>query len=150
MAVLTVPACTNRPELPAIGSGSVVPTTPALPNACELVTPADIATALGIAMRKEGLGGGRDRCRYASDARDEVEITVDRPGREGVVDAYRALNPGAEMVEGIGDEGALFTANDKGELIFVKGPARFFVVVASPSASREALLVIGRSAAERL
>lgn len=137
MAILTVSACTGGSERP-------------LPAACDLVTPADVGRAIGLAVRSDGAAGNPERCRYLGDGKDEVEITVDRPGFDGAVEAYRGLKPGAEQVEGIGEDGALLSSDGVGELIFVKGRTRFFVVVASPSSSREALLILGRTAADRM
>ena len=150
VALLAASACAGASEPPAPVSTSVVIPGPPLPAACDLVRPADVDRAIGVTVRRIGPPGGRDRCRYGSDAGDEVEITVDRPGSSGVVGAYRALNPGAEQLAGIGEEGAMRISGTSGELVFVKAQTRFFVVVASRSSSREGLLILGRVAAERM
>ena len=114
------------------------------------MTASEVQAALGAPVSAAGSAGTPDRCRYVSERRDEVEITVDHPGFTGAVNAYRGLQPDAERVEGIGDDAALRIADGIGELVFVKGEARFFVVVSGQSSSREALLTIAGAAARRL
>ena len=123
---------------------------PPLPAACDLVTPVDVATAIGAAVRSDGRPSDRDPCRYVSENGHKIEVTVDRPSSDDAVGAYRAVNPDAEEVGGFGEKAALRTLKDAGELIFVKGRIRFFVVVAGPSASRKALLILARAAAGRM
>jgi hypothetical protein len=132
---------------------AAVPTTapgPPLPAACEVVTAEEVEAALGAPVSPEGPTGSADRCQFVSGRRDHVEITVDRPGITGAVGAYRSLNPDAEQVPAIGDDAALRAGGGVGELVFVKGPARFFVVVRGPSSTRDAVLGVARAAAQRL
>ncbi len=150
VALVAVLSCSDRSERPLSVPGSGGVPGPPLPPACQLVTPADVEGALGTAVTADGRAGQDDRCRYVSRAGDDVEITVDRPGFTGAVGAYLGLNPDAERVEGIGDEGALRLDDGKGELLFVKGHARFFVVVTGRPSSREALVTLGGAAARRL
>jgi hypothetical protein len=150
VAVLGPSACSDGSD--SSSSPTAAPGTvpgPPLPAACQLVAAAEVQSALGVPVSAQS-GGGADRCRYVSERRDEVEITVDHPGFNDAVRAYRGLNPEAEQVEGIGDEAAVRVGDGVGELIFVKGSARFFVVVSGPSSTRDALLSLAGTAAQRL
>jgi hypothetical protein len=113
------------------------------------VTRVDAETALGGPISGESAQDA-DRCRYVTERGDEAEITVDRPGFSGALDAYRSLNPDAERLEGIGNEAALRVGDGIGELTFVKGPARFFIIVSGQSVTRDGLLSLARAAAGRL
>ncbi|HEV3401080.1 MAG TPA: hypothetical protein VG078_04590 [Acidimicrobiales bacterium] len=113
------------------------------------MTPADVERALGTPV-SDGPADNDNRCRYGIRDGDDVEVTVDRPGFTGAIGAYLRLNPDAEPVDGIGEEAALRVGDGKGELVFVKGPARFFVVVTGRPSSREALAALATAAAGRL
>ncbi|MDQ4133861.1 MAG: hypothetical protein M3179_11810, partial [Actinomycetota bacterium] len=117
--------------------------------ACQLVTPADVERALGAPV-SDGPADNDNRCSYRSRGGSDVEVTVDRPGFTGAVGAYLRLNPDAEPVEGIGEEAAVRLGAGKGELVFVKGPARFFAVVTGQRSSREVLVDLAIAAAGRL
>ena len=149
VAVLTTAACSDGFDSPQARGPGTVPGPP-LPAACEVVPPADAQAVLGVPVTTEGPAGTADRCRYVSERRDDVEITVDRPGITGAVGVYRGLNTDAEPVTGVGDEAALRVAGGVGELVFVKGPARLFVLVSGPSSNRDVLLGLATAAARRL
>lgn len=149
-AVLALSACTRGSDTPAASPAVPKTTAPALPAACDLMTPGEVESAIGVAVRMEASGDSPDRCRYVSDGRDEIETTVDYPRIDNAVGTYRRLNPDAQPVDDIGGGGALRLAAGSGELMFVKGSARFFLVLTTGSPNRDALLAMGRTAAQRM
>jgi hypothetical protein len=149
VAVLTLCACSSGSDASRATGGSETIPGPPLPGACQLVTRTDAEAALGEAVSGENVRDA-DRCRYVTEGGDEAEITVDRPGFSGALDAYRSLNPDAEQLEGLGNEAALRLGDGVAEVTFVKGPARFFIVINGQSVTRDALLRLARAAAGRL
>jgi hypothetical protein len=148
--LVALSGCTRGSGPPAANPAAPKTTASALPAACDLLTPAEVQGAVGVAVRIEAAGGSPDRCRYVSDRGDEIETTVDHPGIDNAVRAYRLLNPDAQPVDDLGDGGALRVGARSGELMFVNGSARFFVVLTSQSPNRDALLAMGRAAAPRM
>ena len=146
VVALGTAGCRDDEPTPAAGT---VATTP-LPPACQLVTEAEVARAVGAPVSEDRAASGPDRCRYLSERRDSIELTVDHPGFSGAVRSFRGLNPEAQPVEGVGDEAAVRLGDRTGEIVAVKGTARLFVVISGGSPTREALVELAGAAVQRL
>jgi hypothetical protein len=156
-AALTTPAPADQAATPAAlttpGPADQAATpAPAGFNVCTLLTPAEVATAIGETAKQASLAGNALNCRWAATSADSQNGAAILIYSLAQYDTVKA-NVGGTPVTGVGDDAFFSGAATDLALIVKKGSKAFVVLVTIVGASADklqaaekslALLVVGR------